>query len=252
MRITRILAPNAGPFTGPGTNSYVVESSGHAVIIDPGPMIGSHLGAIRDAVAALRVVGILVTHHHQDHAPAANPLAAEFSVPSYGFGNFGGFQAISPVADGEGIHVGTKMIEVLHTPGHTPDSLTFAVGSVLFTGDTIKAGSTVVVDDMAAYMATLDRLAARAPEIIYPGHGDRIDDPAAVLADYIAHRRAREEQVLGVLEREPRSAEAIVALVYPELERALMPLATQSTTAHLHKLAAEGRATRSDDGWSRP
>lgn len=252
MRITRILAPNAGPFTGPGTNSYIVESAGEAVIVDPGPLIRSHLAAIREAVAGLRVVGVLVTHHHQDHAPAANPLAAELSVPSFGFGDYGGFQAIAPVADGECIHVGTEMIEVLHTPGHTPDSLTFGVASVLFTGDTVKAGSTVVVDDMAAYMATLDRLAAYAPETIYPGHGERIDEPATVLADYIAHRRAREEQVLGALQEEAQSPSAIVARVYPGLEPALLPLALQSTTAHLRKLAAEGRAIHRDNTWARP
>ena len=113
MKITRILAPNPGPFTGAGTNSYVVSADGEAAIIDPGPLLDSHLEAIRSAVADFTVVGVLVTHHHLDHAPAANPLAAEFGVPSYGYGSYGGFQAISAIADGDGVHVGTEMIEVL-------------------------------------------------------------------------------------------------------------------------------------------
>ncbi len=244
MRITRLLAPNPGPFTGPGTNSYVLVSDGEAMILDPGPLIESHLDRIRLAVSGLTVAGVLVTHHHQDHAPAANPLAREYGAPSYGFGDYGGFQAISTIAEGDVVVVGTESIEVLHTPGHTPDSMCFAVSEGVFTGDTIKSGTTVVVEDMSAYMATLDRLARLAPVRIFPGHGDQIHDPATVISDYIAHRRARETQVVGALSGGPRSIEAVVAAVYPDLDPALVALATQSAQAHLRKLVADGRVRR--------
>jgi glyoxylase-like metal-dependent hydrolase (beta-lactamase superfamily II) len=250
MEITRILAPNPGPFTSAGTNSYIVSADGEAVIIDPGPLIQSHLEAIRRQVADLTVVGVLVTHHHLDHAPAANPLADEYGVPSFGYGDYGAFQAISAVADGDGVHVGTEVIEVLHTPGHTADSMCFAVADGLFTGDTIKSGTTVVVEDMSAYMATLDRLADLAPGRIYPGHGDIIDDAAGVISDYIAHRLQREAEVVAALSDGPRSTDQVVTAVYPDLEPALLPLAAQSADAHLRKLVDDGRVERHGEEWT--
>ncbi len=250
MEITRILAPNPGPFTGPGTNSYIVAAGGEAVIVDPGPLIESHFAAIRDHVVDLTVVGVLVTHHHLDHSPAANPLAAEYGVPSHGYGDYGGFQAIAAVADGDVVHVGTEVIEVLHTPGHTADSLCFAVPDGLFTGDTIKSGTTVVVEDMSAYMATLDRLAGLAPTRIYPGHGDVIDDGQDAISEYIGHRRRREVEVVACLESGARSINEVVAAVYPGLDPALRPLAAQSASAHLRKLVDDKLVERIGEEWS--
>lgn len=251
MLITRILADNPGPVTGTGTNTYVAASGREAVVIDPGPMMAAHLASIRAAVTDLRVVGVLVTHHHLDHSPAANPLAEEFGVPSYGFGTYGGFQAIAAVADGDRIRVGTDVIEVLHTPGHTPDSLCFAAPDGIFTGDTIKAGTTVVVEDMTDYMATLERLAALDPPRIYPGHGDVIDDPASAVAGYIAHRRMREAAIVGALQAKGLlDIAGVVRVVYPDLDEALIPLAMQSATAHLEKLARDGVARREGDRWA--
>ncbi len=249
MDITRVLAPNPGPFTGPGTNSYVVASGSEALIVDPGPLIPSHLDAIRAALAGLKPVGIAVTHHHQDHAPAANPLAAELSVVSYGFGDFGGFQAISPIADGEVIEVGIEAFTVISTPGHTPDSLCFLAEDALFAGDTVKSGSSVVVDDMTAYMATLERLAALAVENIYPGHGEPIHNGPAAIASYIEHRQLREGQIVAALAAEVHSLDGIIAIVYGDIDPALRPLARQSALAHLRKLADEGRAVLEGDSW---
>lgn len=249
MEITRILAPNPGPFTGTGTNSYVVAAGGEAVIIDPGPLIESHLDALRAAVADLTVVGILVTHHHLDHSPAANPLAAEFGVPSIGYGDYGGFQAISAVADGHGVRVGTEVIEVLHTPGHTADSLCFAVGDAVFTGDTIKSGTTVVVEDMSAYLATLERLADLGVSRIYPGHGETIDDAAGVISHYRSHRLEREGEIVDALAGGARTTDEVVTTVYPDLQPALRPLAAQSAIAHLRKLVDDGRVDRLGEEW---
>ncbi|MGI9608972.1 MAG: MBL fold metallo-hydrolase [Acidimicrobiia bacterium] len=250
MIITRILAPNPGPFTGSGTNSYVVSAAGEAVLVDPGPLVDSHLAAIRSAVAGFTVVGVLVTHHHLDHSPAANPLAAEYGVPSFGYGDYGGFQAISAVADGDGVHVGTEVIEVLQTPGHTADSLCFAVADGVFTGDTIKSDTTVVVEDMSAYMATLERLASLGAKRIYPGHGDIIDDPTGVISQYIAHRLKRENEVVGALAGGAQSTDEVVSAVYPDLDPALRPLAAQSASAHLRKLVDDDRVHQIGAEWA--
>ena len=249
MDITRIVAPNPGPFTGAGTNSYIVASGLEALIVDPGPLIPSHLDALRAVLVGLDPVGITVTHHHQDHAPAASPLAAELGVVTYGFGDFGGFQAISPIADGEIIHIGNEAVTVISSPGHTPDSLCFLAEDALFAGDTVMSGSTVVVDDMSAYMATLERLAALAVEKIYPGHGEPIDDGPAAIAAYIVHRQERESQIVAALAAEVHSLDRIIAVVYGDIDPALRPLARQSALAHLHKLAADGRAALEGDDW---
>lgn len=252
LNVTRILAPNPGPFTGDGTNTYVVSAGRMALIIDPGPPDGDHLEAIRRASAGLTVTGILVTHHHLDHSPAAAPLAAEFGVPSYGVG-FGPFQAIRTIADGDRIQLGNWVIETLHTPGHTPDSVCFVAGDTLFSGDTVKSGTTVVVDDMGDYMRSLERLAQRVTGRIYPGHGEVIHDGPGVVAEYVAHRRAREAQVEAALSPNPQAIADLVAAVYEDLDPRLVPLAQQSLTAHLRKLEEEEKARRSEAGlWSVP
>ena len=250
MNITRVLAPNPGPFTGTGTNSYLISSGREAVVIDPGPMVDAHLAAIRAAIEDLTLVAVLVTHHHLDHSPAANPLATEYGVPSLGYGSYGGFQAIAQVADGDVVRVGTEVIEVLNTPGHTPDSLCFSVSDGVFTGDTIKAGTTVVVEDMSAYMATLQRLADLAPTRLFPGHGEVIEDGPDTIAGYIAHRRQREEQVLSALDGGAHTLDNVIEAVYPGLDPALLALATQSAVAHIRKLVDDGLVGSTEAGWS--
>ncbi len=138
---------------------------------------------------------------------------------------------------------------MISSPGHTPDSLCFLAEDALFAGDTVKSGSTVVVDDMTAYMATLERLAALAVENIYPGHGEPIHDGPAAIAAYIAHRQARENQIVAALEAEIHSLDGIIAVVYGDLNPALAPLARQSALAHLRKLEGEGRAVHDGDDW---
>lgn len=252
MEITRILAPNAGPFTGAGTNTYVLRGGNEAIILDPGPVDTGHLDAIRAALADLEPTAILVTHHHLDHSPAANLLAEELEVPSLGMG-FGPFQAIRPIADGDSIQLGKQVIEVVHTPGHTPDSVCFVTDEGLFSGDTIKSGTTVVVDDMTDYMASLQRLAGLVRGRIHPGHGEVIEDGPAVVAEYIEHRRAREAQVQAALTAVPRPVAELVASVYGELDSALAPLALRSLTVHLVKLEEEDKARRDDAGaWGLP
>lgn len=246
MKVHQILAPNPGIFTGMGTNSYVVASMGEAVIIDPGPTIPAHMDAIRDEVAGYRVKAILVTHIHPDHAPAANPFGQEFGVPVYGRDPGPAFKPDVRVADGDEVAFGDLVAEAVYTPGHTPDHTCFKIGRVLFAGDHIMGGSTVVIENMVDYLESLDRVATLDLEVLYPGHGPMLEDPAAVVRQYREHRMMRERQIIEALARGADTVGEIVHLVYADVDPALHFAAGQSTAAHLRKLVAEGKAELPD------
>lgn len=243
MEIERLLAPNPGLFTGPGTNTYVVRSDAAALIVDPGPVDSSHSKAILEAVAANSVLGILVTHSHPDHAPLANPLGRDLGVPVYGYEPGPQFDPDVRVSDDDQISVGADQLTVLYTPGHSGDHLCFLAGDVLFTGDHIMGGSTVVVEDMVAYLSSLRRLGEISLRRLYPGHGPIMDDPYAVIDEYISHRLEREEQIIAALAAGAGTVGAVVEEVYADVDPALHPLAAHSVAAHLNKLVAEERAS---------
>ena len=247
MEIQRILAPNPGLFTGPGTNTYLLGSSSDAVIIDPGPIDQQHREAILAVVTGYNVSGILVTHSHPDHAPLANPLGIELDVPVFGYEPGPDFAPDQLLGEGDSVEVGDNELRVLYTPGHSSDHLCFLAGDVLFTGDHIMGGSTVVVEDMVAYLASLRRLGEISLRRLYPGHGSMMDDPQGVIDEYISHRLEREEQVVRALESGAGTVGAVVEEVYADVDPALHPLAAHSVAAHLNKLVSEGRV-RFDDG----
>ncbi len=241
MKIDRVLAPNPGLFTGPGTNTWVVTSRGESIIIDPGPVIESHLASIRTAVSGTLVRAILVTHTHPDHAPAANGLALEMGVPAVGSGPGPEFSPDRTIVDGEGVGFGELEAVCVSTPGHTPDSVCYRVGDRLFTGDHIIGGSTVVVENMGDYLESLRKIQDTGLEILLPGHGPRIETPDAIIVQYISHRLERERQILGALERGADSLGLIVTEVYRDIDEALHPIAAMSVAAHLAKLSVDGR-----------
>jgi len=267
--IRRILARNPGPFTFLGTGTYVVGRGGVAVI-DPGPDLPQHIGALLAALAGETVTHILITHTHIDHSPGAAALQAATGALTYGFGPHGhagdtgesgadlAFDPDRRLADGDAVEGPGRRLEALHTPGHASNHLCFALPQehALFSGDHVMGWSTTVVappdGEMAAYMRSLERLRGRADRIYWPTHGGPIADPPRHLAELAAHRLARRRAVEAALGTEPASPEALVDSVYPGLDPRLRTAAAQSLLAHLIELEGLGLARREDGGWRRP
>lgn len=252
MKVDRVLAPNPSLFTGPGTNAWVVGSRDEAIVIDPGPAIPEHLATIQGALDGLRTQAVLVTHTHPDHAPGANPLAAALGVPAIGSASGPGFRPDRVIADGESVAFGGLAAVAVATPGHTPDSTSYRIEDALFTGDHIMGGSTVIVEDMSDYLQSLRILLDTGLGVIYPGHGPVIEEPDALISEYLAHRLEREAQILAAVREGARSVGEVVGVVYAEVDPALHPAAALSVNAHLRKLDEDGavRFPSPVDGWS--
>jgi len=240
MRVERILAPNPSIYTGPGTNTYLIESVDEALILDPGPVIASHLEAIVLAVADLNPVGVVATHTHPDHAPLANPLAKELDVPVYGYERGMDFVPDIRIGDGDTIPIGMTELVAVHTPGHTPDHLCFMMDTLLFTGDHIMEGSTVVMEDAGDYLDSLYRVQELHVEHIEPGHGAAMDDAGRVIDQYIEHRLERERQIVEAVRSGANSVDDIIDAVYAEVPEILRPAAAHQLQVQLDKLAGDG------------
>ncbi len=245
MRIQRILANNPGPFTGPGTNTWLVDDSGEYIVIDPGPVDDLHRDRIVDHAEQLTPIGVLVTHTHIDHAPLANALARELGVPAYGHAPGPDFEPDLRLGEGSVLDIGQTRLVVVHTPGHSDDHLCFRLADVLFTGDHIMGGSSVMVEDMGSYLASLEKLHGTGLSRLNPGHGEEMDHPDQVIDWYLEHRRQRHEEILDAIRGGAGSVDEIVEVVYREVDRALYPLAARSVDAHLVLLFEEGRIASS-------
>jgi glyoxylase-like metal-dependent hydrolase (beta-lactamase superfamily II) len=244
-RIVRILAPNPGPFTLEGTNTWVIGAR-PSVVIDPGPDDAGHILAVLDE--AEPVGAVLLTHRHPDHAPGAARLSEASGAPVYAFQPQDGERRL--VDDGI-VEAGRLRLRIVHTPGHTADHVCFLLEDEgrLFTGDTVLGRGTSVIDppegDMAAYLRSLERLRLLDPATIYPGHGPVIFTPKGRLEFYLRHRQEREGQVLQALENGPRTAPELVPAIYAgEVSEDLYPAAARSALAHLLKLERDGRVVR--------
>ena len=269
--VRRILCANPGPFTFRGTNTYLI-GRGRVAVLDPGPADDAHLGAILRAMEGEEVTRILVSHTHRDHSPGAVALVAATGATTHGFGPHvtppeaggeGGDHDFRPdvaLPDGAVLEGDDWRVTALHTPGHCANHLCFALeteagGGVLFSADHVMSWSTTIVSppdgDMAAYMASLAKLAARDDRLYLPGHGPPLPDPAPFVAALAAHRVEREAKVLDALRRARRAtaAELVPAAYGPELDPKLAPAAARSLLAHLIKLAAEGAALRDGDAF---
>lgn len=246
-RVDRVLAPNPGLYTGPGTNTYLLRDSGEVLILDPGPVIPEHEAAILGAIGDDTAVGVVATHTHPDHAPLANPLGARLGVPVLGYGDGPGFTPDRRIHDGGTIVFGAQSVAAVHTPGHTPDHLCFLLDDVLFTGDHIMSGSTVVIEDASAYLESLYRVRDLGVGRLEPGHGDAIDDAGAAISDYIDHRLERERQLLAAIADGAGTVGEIVDAVYAAVPAGLRAAAVQQVRVQLIKLSREAAVTFDDD-----
>ena len=265
--VSRVLAHNPGPFTFKGTGVYIVGQT-EVAVIDPGPVIPEHLDALKRALDGKRVTHILVTHTHNDHSPAAQPLKEWTGAKTYAYGPHGsgkaedgvkveegGDMAFVPdirVKDGDVIKGNGFTFECVYTPGHTSNHMCFALREekALFTGDHIMGWSTTVVTppdgDMAQYMASVRKLLARDDEILYPTHGAPVTDPKPFLEAYLDHRLDRERQILACINEGVATIPEMVARMYVDVDKRLHPAASRSVLAHLIQLTDEGRVKLSD------
>jgi glyoxylase-like metal-dependent hydrolase (beta-lactamase superfamily II) len=218
--VFRVRAPNPSPLTLDGTNTYVIEGW----VVDPGPDDAGHLDAVR-AAAPDGLAGVVLTHAHPDHAEGAERLGVPVTLPR----------------DGE--QVGP--LRALATPGHSPDSVCLLAGRTCFTGDTVLGSGSVFIapgeGSLSAYLRSLERLRELDLEVLCPGHGPYVWDPAAKLDEYIAHRLERERDLLDALAAGLRTRDELLDSAWSDVPPQLRDFAALSLASHLEKLLEEGR-----------
>ena len=268
--VRRLLAANPSPFTYTGTQTYIV-GAGEVAVIDPGPDLPDHVEAILVATKGERIAAIVCTHTHRDHSPASRPLAEATGAPIVGCAPLAleddgpradaafdfDYRPDRALKDGGRIEGEGWALEALATPGHTSNHLCFALAAegILFTGDHVMGWSTTVVappdGDMAAYMASLDRLLAQDDRVYFPAHGPAVEKPHAHVRALIAHRRMREKQILAQIDAGEGRIPQMVAAMYRDIDPRLHPAAGRSVLAHLIDLEQRGLVGRHGEAWAR-
>ncbi len=257
--VVRYTAPNPGRMTGAGTNGYFIGDA--EIMIDPGPAMPKHVDALVDYCAG-RLKKILVSHTHRDHSPAAMLLAERTGAEVYGMlppetpENDHFFKPDHVIRHGDVIEQGAHRVTVIHTPGHASNHVCFLLerNGMLFTGDHIMNGSTVVIaapdGNMREYLASLELLKDYAPRVIAPGHGELLDEPEKVIDWIVAHRLEREAKVRDRLQKlAPCTTATLLPSVYDEVDPMLLPIARYSLVAHLDKLVEDGEIEELEDEW---
>lgn len=260
MRIIRIPGFNPGPMTGAGNNTWLLPGR-TPTLLDAATGEAAHLSALAEELGTDGLAQVLVTHAHPDHADGCEPIAARW--PGAAFRKMpwpdrdrAHAVAWTPIADDERIPAGDGALRAVHTPGHAPDHLCFfeETSGTLFSADLVVPGSTVVIPasrggSLSRYLASLRRVQALAPARMLPAHGEAIDDPQAILQEYLDHRQRREDQIVAALRAGARRPEDVVDRLYDGLAPTLRAMARESVAAHLVKLREEGRARSDGSEW---
>ncbi len=262
--IVRIVANNPSPFTYKGTNTYIVGEGREVMLIDPGPADAAHLEAILAALDGRKLTHIVVTHTHHDHVDGLPALQERTGAPTAGFGRTvakpgrtraspaGGeyvekdFRPDVVLKDGDRLEGDGFALQALHTPGHAPDHLCFALEGtrLFFSGDHVMGWNTSVVappeGSMSAYLGAMERLLQRNDEIYFPGHGGRVYEPQRLVKAYILHRRMREQSILECVRSGQTTIPEIVAVIYRGIDPRLIKAASLSVAAHIEHLVERG------------
>ena len=243
----RVSADNPGPLTGVGNNTWLVDGR-VPTLIDAGVGHASHIDAIAAHLNGRALAQVLITHGHGDHASGAPAIRRRWPAADIRRFEVDDQPERPQLADGDRLPSGDGELTVVHTPGHAPDHVCFwdAASRTLFGGDMVLHGTTVMIPagrggSMRAYLESLERLANLEPHTLYPGHGPVIENPAALIAEYIHHREMREAQIRSCLARGIVGLDEIAEVVYPLLPDGVQAAAKQTIQAHIDKLAEEGR-----------
>lgn len=261
IRVKRLVAPNPGPMTGAGTNTYIIGEGPDIAVLDPGPAIDSHIDAIVAACDG-KLAKIVCTHTHPDHSPAAAVLAERFNVPLIGALSADDrhqdptFRPDQHLQHDEVIAGRGWTLRAIATPGHVDNHFCFLLEEegLIFAGDHIMNGSTVVIvppgGDMQAYIASLQKLLDYRVYAIAPGHGEVIPDCRGEVEKLVRHRLMREAKVVSGLEKAgPADLDGLVKVVYDDVDASLHEWAKLSMLAHLIKLDREGRVEEASGVW---
>lgn len=246
--LRRILAPNPGPMTLWGTNTYLVGNK-EVALVDPGPDMEEHLTAILAALGPdERIAQIIVSHAHKDHLGLAERLKDATRAPILGWQAVDApFRPDIALVDGQILQGPDWQLEVIHTPGHTDDHVCLGFRDTCLTADHVMGWSSSVIipprGDVADYITSLEKLAARPWRRLHSAHGDPMEDPAERLAYLIRHRIAREESIVKALRRRPMTLEALVSQLYATTPRTLHGAATRNVEAHLIHLLRTRRVS---------
>jgi glyoxylase-like metal-dependent hydrolase (beta-lactamase superfamily II) len=265
MRVRLIPGHDPGAWTGVGSNSWFIDGDVPA-LIDTGSGEAGHLHALTEALGwessgdERRLAAVLVTHAHPDHAGGAASIAQRWPATTFAKYPWPDRDARYPapwraLADEELVAAGDATLWVVHTPGHAPDHLCFFEprSGALFAGDLVMNGGTIVIPashggSLREYLQSLRRVLDLRPRRVYAGHGDVIEQPAALLRAYLAHRLSREQQIVGALRSGPLTVDAIVARIYERLVPGAAAAARESVLAHLRKLEEEGGTQMDEEG----
>ena len=262
--VVRIVANNPNHFTFKGTNTYLLGAGPTVAVMDPGPDDPAHLKAILDTVGERKISHVIITHTHRDHTDGMPALLAATGAKTVGFGhrvkNRGtkrtspsgsefvdqDFVPDVPLADGETLQGDGWAFQALHTPGHAPDHLCFALAGtgVLFSGDHVMGWNTSVVappeGKMADYIRSLEKLTGRSDSVYFPGHGGQFEDPQRLVKAFLLHRRMRENAILECIRGGNATVRGIVPVLYRDLDPRLVNAASLSVLAHVEHLIERG------------